>query len=656
MTSSTPPGWATQVPSAPVQLPPAKAKQITPPSTQQVQAMQQQLLQAIWQGFLLIVDGFLNPGAQPSDQLAQWAQGFTQLKADAAAKQAARQTYNAAVVAALAAGGGWSTEITAIDSARQTYLATMDDIDASEVFTLRSIISSLFGLDTSGRIGQANVQSGTGGSTLADDWMKVTNFWSNLFGAGNDPTTTAVKSSAVQKLDAFWDNLVGSGNDPTTAKVQPASVASLYGNSDIGADFADHINYVVQNLLGLPGTATLDQANQAYTVLQGTVSGLAVVTQALQQQQSQALQGGENYSVDFSRYATGSFSTAPFNVTYTGSGTGGLVISGGNAAWSSVNDGDVTATAIFNGGTMGTDYPLLRATVAGIPGYYNGGGTSASNWCFLRSNSAGDTFVYAKVYSTGSFSVEGEIGCFVSGVQTVFMTGIALTYNLNFTVSAGDYDSSNLYRIQAWSGSTQVVDYTDSSHVSQYGSSYRYWGFISETTDNGVKVPAPASFVGCLDNAPAAATGSGFVTTNTSTTNVTTSAGLMPSSFYNDLVTITSDLSYNASINEITFTYGGWYHVTIAVLMASTAGGGQAVSAVLYHNGAIYEVGNTRASTANYTISASFDIFVSPGDTIQAGLANTGSTPITGESTGTQCYFTGTRTGPWPMAPLTIGS
>lgn len=151
----------------------------------------------------LIVTGASNSGTVRWSAASMELTGglISDLQADSAAKQAARQTYNAAVVAALSAGGGWATEIGAIDAARATYQATMADIDASQVVTLKSLFSALLGINsTTGKMSAVTVAGTTGSGTLADDWAKAVDSWDNIFGGGNDPTTSQVQHGALQSI------------------------------------------------------------------------------------------------------------------------------------------------------------------------------------------------------------------------------------------------------------------------------------------------------------------------------------------------------------------------------------------------------------------------------------------------------------------------
>jgi hypothetical protein len=75
------PAWVAAA-TASVQQSPSKDYQIQLPSGQQVEAMAQQLLQSIVQGIMQVLDGYILPGVQPTEQLATWAATFNAIAAD----------------------------------------------------------------------------------------------------------------------------------------------------------------------------------------------------------------------------------------------------------------------------------------------------------------------------------------------------------------------------------------------------------------------------------------------------------------------------------------------------------------------------------------------------------------------------------------------
>lgn len=76
--ASNAPTWATAVPNAPVQQPPAKAYQFTAPSASMTEGLQGSWLESILQQVVLAVQNLLLPNTPAFNQLQQWAQYLEQ--------------------------------------------------------------------------------------------------------------------------------------------------------------------------------------------------------------------------------------------------------------------------------------------------------------------------------------------------------------------------------------------------------------------------------------------------------------------------------------------------------------------------------------------------------------------------------------------------
>lgn len=315
-------------------------------------------------------------------------------------------------------------------------------------------------------------------------------------------------------------------------------------SSDLQTTLDNMVSQLLQNGGATSGNTPANAA-LALSAIQNTVTALGSKVQGSLTSQSGQSQSGKSFQVYFNQYPAGPFSAAPFNTSVSGAGSGALVLSGGNASWNGVGDGDVSELGIFNNGGSGqaftnTDYQELQAQLAGLPN-----GTAAKNFAVMRSNAAGTTYVYGLVYLSGSFSLNWEIGCYVSGVQHVFASGTNAPLNLAFTMLAGV--GGNPYRFQGISGNSIVFDYIDSANISQLGALFRYWGFRSDTANSGNYTPAPASYVGCADNAPPAAVGSTYRSHATagSTAASSTAAGQhnFASTWWSTNDVMTSDLT-----------------------------------------------------------------------------------------------------------------
>jgi len=120
-----------------------------------------------------------------------------------------------------------------------------------------------------------------------------------------------------------------------------------------------------------------------------------------------------------------------------------------------------------------------------------------SRTLILRSNTAGTTYVYAKFWVTGSGVYDYfylELGCYVAGVKTVFQTTfypLYVHYPNGWLTSTGyAYWLSTANGVQTFEVTDYAftfttmglsVSYTDGSHVSQKGASYRSGGFADSS-------------------------------------------------------------------------------------------------------------------------------------------------------------------------------
>jgi hypothetical protein len=294
------------------------------------------------------------------------------------------------------------------------------------------------------------------------------------------------------------------------------------------SDLLTHLTGVAAQT-GASGATQLAAAAQSLQLQANTLQQVAAQLQQQKTQQSGAGNSGQSFTINFADYANWSY--VPVNTTYgniPGAGSHGsghfIIDSNGRAAWQAVNDGDVSAVSIYNGDIHGgtfqaytdTVYQEVQASLGGLP---NGG--NAKNFAVVRANSISNPsdYVYGDVYLTTGLALMYELGCYIGGVKYVWQSGPVNVINLNFTMIAGV--GSTPARYQGYSGTSQVFDFTnDGSHgeaIFPADLSHRYWGFRSDTYNNGQNTPAPANYVGCADNAPPAVPGSGIRLYRTST-------------------------------------------------------------------------------------------------------------------------------------------
>jgi hypothetical protein len=410
--------------------------------------------------------------------------------------------------------------------------------------------------------------------------------WTALFGSSSTPTTgSKVLQTAVQDLDNAWTALFGSSSAPTTSSaVQAAALPNIPAGTgpgqsgDLQTTLNNLVSWFMNNGSTVSGQTTTSSA-QALQTIQNTVSGLSTKIQSQTTQTTGNSNSGQNFVVVFAAYS--SWSTVPFSTSYglipgqVGSpGSGTFIISGGNAEWNEVNNGDVSGLCIFNNGGSGqaytdTDYQELQAALAGLP---NGAGSK--NYAIMRANSAGTDYVYGVVYLSTGYTLNWEIGCYQSGTKHVWASGTNAPLNLNFTMYAGVGNNPNRY--QGYSGSQLVFDHTnvsgDPGGVFPVGSTHRYWGFRSDTYNNGQVTPAPASYVGCADNTPATVPGSGIRMYRTNTASQ--SAGsigmgtsfMVPYNFFDTIVENSSDM------NQVTTSIGSADGTSFPIIQVANAG------------------------------------------------------------------------------------
>lgn len=265
--------------------------------------------------------------------------------------------------------------------------------------------------------------------------------------------------------------------------------------ADWGADKVATQDGIVAAILAGSGPGTgAEGTTQAVAALNQTVLGLSQDVQALQQ----AGGAGQSHVINFADYPDGESESVgvPFDLDYTGTGSGRSVIIDGVSGWNEVVDGDVQVIGRYNGGTVitDTDYQLLRATAVGPMDV----GAEEAFCCRMSADK--QSYVYIKGYRPSTFSFRCELGCYVSGAKTVFATNVPAGFSLSLAMKAGDTADTDPYRFQVFSGNSLIIDYDDDDEVSELGALFRGWGFFASTGSGGNAIPASASRVQCSDN------------------------------------------------------------------------------------------------------------------------------------------------------------
>jgi hypothetical protein len=155
------------------------------------------------------------------------------LQSDSNASNAAFSTFLQSVLSDITGYTSWSTFITAVESAWNTYTTTVSGLASNEIFTIQQLINSLLGISpTTGQMSATNVQSSTGAANLQADINAVFTPFESVNGL---TSTTAWQDS--------WNGLMGllgiqtsnlSGNTPTT-QVPSAAVTGIQSGTSLGA-------------------------------------------------------------------------------------------------------------------------------------------------------------------------------------------------------------------------------------------------------------------------------------------------------------------------------------------------------------------------------------------------------------------------------------
>jgi hypothetical protein len=267
LTSAQPPAWATQVPFAPVLNPQPLAASSTQTglSSQQVQAMQQQLLQSIWQGFLQIVDGFLMPDTQASDQLAAWwTDTQTTLNSFGAAISKSLMTFQNLVNGVLDTTDQDVTDlITALNdtatnatNAQGAWITVFTDLGFS-VTDATTYVTWLQGTGTAANNALTQIEDFLTTGDWSDLSTAIQDILQSIFGSstslglvGSIPAPAVV--NVTQNLQPVWDF-------PDAASLSGAGTAWSWDGSEdhtgtAGSGSAKVVaNGVLQALKGIPG-------------------------------------------------------------------------------------------------------------------------------------------------------------------------------------------------------------------------------------------------------------------------------------------------------------------------------------------------------------------------------------------------------------------
>ncbi|QGH75279.1 minor tail protein [Mycobacterium phage Quesadilla] len=495
----------------------------------------------------------------------------------------------------------------------------------------------------------------TGIQARLDDFMDLLDVFGG-FGVGTGQgqlSDVAARISKLNPLTGTFDSAWLTNMAAITLPNGLSQVPQLGGLVDKATGALSGATQAGQAVVG----ATVTTAEQVMANLYNMLTANTRKVQALEAQNTASTVGGRQFNINFADYPDGPFPSGLFNLSYSGPGSSVLVISGGKAQWSMVNNGYRRATMQYPTPTL-TSFQIVRGTMASPPSQ----GTNVRIWSVGRANAAMTEFVFARGYCTGFLSYKGDIGAYIGGVERVWASGISLTWSLDLRVVMGV--GINARRHMVLSGDTIVWDGIEpAAFQSSLDSNHLYWGAISET--DGSNAPGNVAGASVVDNAPPAVVGSTFRASRRIASDVTIAAGgaMLPANFYETVDYISPDITWSPSENAIYVSKQGTYlaqwRCFHGAFATGTSGAGllwvkrQGGSWQRYALGPMdecpFNVGfGVMATPTNATFGTAI-IALNPGDAIAAGFQFSNSMSNTGDAAtladGSQTWFAATRVG-----------
>lgn len=350
---------------------------------------------------------------------------------------------------------------------------------------------------------------------------------------------------------------------------------------------ANLIAAIVNGLGGiLGGTGTAADAQLVLTATAATIAASSAAIQSLQAQDAADSNNGVNVFINFS-----SGSLSGFTEEFSGAATGLEINSSGYAQL--VTSGNGTGLALHPTPTN-TDDQIVSAVYYNAPGSYNYFGLadgSGYDILIARANESLTTYVYAAISP-----IQLSLHNVVNGVDTVLVTqnlDPATFYaGAAYSLSCG-FDGSNHPLLQIIVNGTGVLDFVDTTGVTNYGADYRYCGFgLAEYA--GMSPSQVASF-GFVDNAPGPVIGDMIQVGNESDTPITLAnnidCSLAPASYFSDVEVQTSNYTYDPTTNKITVSKSAIYNVRVMTQWVPNSSASYAYFGIgLFKNGLLYDI------------------------------------------------------------------
>jgi hypothetical protein len=315
-----------------------------------------------------------------------------------------------------------------------------------------------------------------------------------------------IGGTAISTLSTNWNaaatNAAGlvQGINNAAAGVSSGASALL---ADAQTNLAALLGSAPANLQGLLGVFGQSATNTAFSTAAAAMAAQAAQIAAQQSafnavfNVAPATAGNINLTIDFTSMSNASNMSGVMSPGSTDIG----ITSGAAQIQSYAGGGYTAATEVFPTPVV-SDYVVASATLGSLNDLNAG---IASPIVAARCNSGRTTmvFVEASYFPGGAPTTKRLYLCaLVSGTKT----DLAYSANVNLSTGGvvqlilGDPSSLSPYAMQILYNGTPVVTFTDSSHVSQLGASYRYVG-LRMASNATMKTPAVRA-VSYQDNPP----------------------------------------------------------------------------------------------------------------------------------------------------------
>lgn len=358
----------------------------------------------------------------------------------------------------------------------------------STVFS--NITAATGALNAAGLTGQISSAAQIGSATVSSIFNGTGQFIGVLNSAATGALNTAI-TVAGQQIGTVQANAQG-----LVEGINNAAAGLLSGGSTLLADAQTNFNLLfasapqfLQGLAGVFGQAETDAAFAAAAQARADQAAeQARITSAFNAvfNVSPATAGNVNITTDFSGMANAANMSGVMSPGNTNMGiTSGVAV---RQVTTAGDDKEVFPTVTTS------NYQVVTVTLGSLNNGY-----ALEIMC--RCNSARTTYVAVVIQPGlgGLFNV--TLACYVSGSATSFTyNAIALSSGGVLKVFLGDPSSASEYAMQVLYNGTPIITYTDSSHISQLGASYRYVG-LRMTGLSGQKPPAVRA-VSYQDNPP----------------------------------------------------------------------------------------------------------------------------------------------------------